>query len=132
QLAVDYADKVISSTTYSLLPRERFMNYNTFTPENNSETIFAVKRVASEFSGSDHYYGVCVMYAVIGGMGWGEMYASAKYLAVVDGTGRSDWRPERKKIVDARANFLTPTYQQNENGEYTALFRFIREDRLKN
>lgn len=132
QLAVDYADKVISSTTYSLLPRERFMNYNTFTPENNSETIFAVKRVASEFSGSDHYYGVGGMYAVIGGMGWGEMYASAKYLALLDETGRNDWRPERKTIVDARANFISPTYQQNENGEYTEVFRFIREDSLQN
>src|SRR5690606_39561836 len=100
RLAVDYADKVISSTTYSLLPRERFMNYNTFTPENNSETIFAVKRVASEFSGFDHYYGVGGMYAVIGGMGWGEMYASAKYLALLDETGRNDWRPERKTTVD--------------------------------
>lgn len=132
QLAVDYADKVISSTTYSLLPRERFMNYNTFTPENNSETIFAVKRVASEFSGFDHYYGVGGMYAVIGGMGWGEMYASAKYLALLDETGRNDWRPERKTIVDARANFISPTYQQNENGEYTEVFRFIREDSLQN
>lgn len=132
QLAVDYADKVISSTTYSLLPRERFMNYNTFTPENNSETIFAVKRIASEFSGFDHYYGVGGMYAVIGGMGWGEMYASAKYLALLDETGRNDWRPERKTIVDARANFISPTYQQNENGEYTEVFRFIREDSLQN
>lgn len=132
QLAVDYADKVISSTKYSLLPRERFMNYNTFTPENNSETIFAVKRVASEFSGFDHYYGVGGMYAVIGGMGWGEMYASAKYLALLDETGRNDWRPERKTIVDARANFISPTYQQNENGEYTEVFRFIREDSLQN
>src|SRR5690606_39793852 len=105
---------LISSTTYSLLPRERFMNYNTFTPENNSETIFAVKRVASEFSGFDHYYGVGGMYAVIGGMGWGEMYASAKYLALLDETGRNDWRPERKTIVDARANFISPPYQQNE------------------
>ena len=56
QLAVDYADKVINSGTYSLLPREEFMKYNTLTPENNDESIFVVKRVASEFSGYDHYY----------------------------------------------------------------------------
>src|SRR5690554_4889986 len=128
QLAVDYADKVISSTTYSLLPRERFMNYNTFTPENNSETIFAVKRVASEFSGFDHYYGVGGMYAVIGGMGWGEMYASAKYLALLDETGRNDWRPENYHLTDARAAFIQPTYAVDENGNYTEVFRFIKRD----
>lgn len=33
QLAVDYADKVINSGNYSLLPREEFMKYNTLTPE---------------------------------------------------------------------------------------------------
>ena len=71
QLAVDYADKVINSGNYSLLSREDFMKYNTFTPENNDESIFVVKRVASEFSGYDHYYGVGGMYANIGGMGWG-------------------------------------------------------------
>ena len=64
QLAVEYADKVINSGTYALLPRESFMAYNTFTPENNSETIFAIKRVASEFSGYDHYYGIGGMNAV--------------------------------------------------------------------
>lgn len=128
QLAVDYANEVISSTQYSLLPRDRFMNYNTFTPENNSETIFAVKRVASEFSGFDHYYGVGGMYAVIGGMGWGEMYASAKYLSLLDETGRNDWRPGRKTIVDARANFISPTYARNAADEYTEVFRFIRDD----
>lgn len=132
QLAVDYANEVISSTQYSLLPRERFMNYNTFTPENNNETIFAVKRVASEFSGFDHYYGVGGMYAVIGGMGWGEMYASAKHLSLLDETGRNDWRPERKTIVDARANFISPTYSRDEDNEYTEVFRFIAEDSLQN
>src|SRR5699024_11038480 len=74
--AVEYSDKVINSGKYDLLHREEFMKYNTYTPENNSETIFAIKRVASEFSGDDHYYGVGGMYANIGGMGWGEMYAS--------------------------------------------------------
>ncbi|TDA70765.1 RagB/SusD family nutrient uptake outer membrane protein, partial [Halomonas marinisediminis] len=45
QLAVEYADKVINSGKYSLLPRDQFMIYNTFIPENNAETIFAIKRV---------------------------------------------------------------------------------------
>lgn len=126
KLAVEYADKVINSQVYSLLPREQFMKYNTLIPENNSETIFAIKRVASEFSGFDHYYGVGGMYANIGGMGWGEMYASAKYIDLLNETGRNDWRQDKYHIVDARAAFIEPTYSKDENtGEYREVFRFI-------
>lgn len=128
QLAVDYANKVISNTQYSLLTRDQFMKYNTFTPENNKETIFAIKRVASEFSGFDHYYGVGGMYSNIGGMGWGEMYSSAKYLALLDETGRNDWRPNKYKMVDARAAFIEPTYSKNSSGATTEVFRFIKDD----
>ncbi|MGV3761199.1 RagB/SusD family nutrient uptake outer membrane protein [Parapedobacter sp.] len=128
QLAADYADKVIGSGAYSLLPREQFMKYNTYTPENNPETIFAVKRVASEFSGYDHYYGVGGMYANIGGMGWGEMYASAKYISLLNETGRNDWRPDHYKLVDARAAFIEPTYSEDASGAYKEVFRFIKDD----
>ena len=124
QMAVEYADKVINSGNYSLLSREDFMKYNTFTPENNDESIFVVKRVASEFSGYDHYYGVGGMYANIGGMGWGEMYASAKYIDLLNETGRNDWRPDNYKIVDARAAFIEPTY----DASHKLVFRFIKKD----
>ncbi|HLS96467.1 MAG TPA: RagB/SusD family nutrient uptake outer membrane protein [Sphingobacterium sp.] len=124
ELAVAYADSVINGGVYSLLPREQFMKYNTYAPEANPETIFAVKRVASEYSGSDHYYGVGGMYANIGGQGWGEMYASAKYIELLNETGRNDWRPGRYNMVDARAAFIEPTYAQS--GQ--EVFRFIKED----
>ena len=124
QLAVEYADKVINSGNYSLLGREDFMKYNTFVPENNAESIFVVKRVASEFSGYDHYYGVGGMYANIGGMGWGEMFASAKYIDLLNETGRNDWRPDNYKIVDARAAFIEPTYR----ADHQLVFRFIKRD----
>lgn len=119
-LALKYADDVINSGEYALLSRDHFMRYNELTPENNSETIFAIKRVASEFSGSDHYYGVGGMYAVIGGMGWGEMYASGKYLSLLDETGRNDWAND--KLVDARAAFIEPQYSDDN----VDVFRFIR------
>lgn len=128
QLAIDYADKVIGSGDYALLPREQFMKYNTLTPESNPETIFAVKRIASEFSGDDHYYGIGGMYANIGGQGWGEMYASAKYIDLLNETGRNDWRPDKYKMVDARAAFIEPTYSKSSTGAYTEVFRFIKQD----
>lgn len=122
--AVYFATEVINSGTYNLLPRDEFMKYNTYTPENNKETIFAVKRVASEYSGYDHYYGIGGMYSNIGGMGWGEMYASAKYISMLNETGRNDWRKDHYKIVDARAAFIEPTYEKA-NKE---VFRFIKQD----
>ncbi|MGN0310463.1 MAG: RagB/SusD family nutrient uptake outer membrane protein [Bacteroides sp.] len=124
QLAVDYANKVINSGDYDLLPREQFMKYNTIVPENNAEAIFVVKRVASEYSGWDHYYGIGGMYANIGGMGWGEMYASAKYIDLLNETGRNDWRPDHYRIVDARAAFIEPTYEEGNR----LVFRFIKWD----
>lgn len=120
RLSIEYANKVIESGQYSLLDRENFMRYNTFTAEQNKETIFAIKRVASEFSGYDHYYGVGGMYGVIGGMGWGEMYSSAKYIDLLNETGRNDWAND--KIVDARAAFIEPQYA---DGGKT-VFRFIK------
>lgn len=123
RLSVEYADKVINSGDYSLLSRDQFMVYNTLVPESNPESIFVVKRVASEFSGYDHYYGIGAMYANIGGMGWGEMYPSAKFIDLLNETGRNDWRPDHYKIVDARAAFIEPTYTD----EYTEVFRFIYE-----
>lgn len=127
KLAVDYADKVIKSTKYALLPYEDFKEYNTLTPENNKESIFVVKRLASEFSGYDHYYGVGGMYSNIGGMGWGEMYASAKYIALLDETGRNDWA--NKKLVDARAAFIEPQYVGVVSGKnyQQKVFRFIKD-----
>ena len=121
QLAKEYSDKVIENPDYELLPRDQFMVYNTLVPEDNKEDIFVVKRVASEYSGYDHYYGIGGMYSNIGGMGWGEMYASQKYIDLLNETGRNDWRAASKKIVDARANFIEPTYT-DDNKE---VFRFV-------
>lgn len=123
---VYFASKVIGSD-YTLLSAEDYGKSNTIVPENNTEDIFVIKRLASEFSGSDHYYGIGGMYGVIGGMGWGEMYASAKYIDLLNETGRNDWRPDKEKFTDIRAKFIEPQYVIDEKtGEYTEVFRFIK------
>lgn len=124
QKAVEYANKVINSGNYRLQTRDEMMSYLKPTPENNPEMIMAVKRVASEFSGWDHYYGVGGMYANIGGMGWGEMYASKKYMDILDENGRNDWRESHKRIIDARAAFIEPTYEDRE----VARFVYLADD----
>ena len=124
RLAAEYASKVISSGKYALLSRDEFMKYPTILPQNNKESIFVVRRLASEYSGYDHYYGIGGMYAEIGGMGWGEMYASAKYLALLDETGRNDYRSDHRHIVDARAAFIEPAYEEKN----IEVFRFIKQE----
>ena len=124
RLAAEYASKVISSGKYALLSRDEFMKYPTILPQNNKESIFVVRRLASEYSGYDHYYGIGGMYANSGGMGWGEMYASGKYLALLDETGRNDYRPNHKQIIDARAAFIEPAYDEKN----IEVFRFIKQE----
>ncbi len=131
ELSKKYADSVINSGRYMLLPRSEFLKYPRFSPEANKESIFVIKRMASEFSGYDHYYGIGGMYANIGGMGWGEMYASAKYIALLDETGRNDWRKGEEGMVDARAAFIEPNYASNVDGKEYKLpvFRYIKIDK---
>ena len=129
QLAADYATAVINSGEYQLLSHDDFMVYNTIVPENNDESIFVVKYISSEFASEDmQYYCVGGMYSSINGMGWGEMYASAKYLDLLNETGRNDWREESRTITDARGNFIEPQYYTDENGNHREVFRFITSD----
>lgn len=113
-----YANQVVESGRYKLLSRETFKKYNRFAPDDPSqtETIFAVKRVSSEYSGSDHYYGIGGMYANIDGVGWGEMYASHKYLSLLNKNGKGK---------DARSAFIAPQYSLNEKGQKTPAFRVV-------
>ena len=123
--AIYYADRVIESPNFHLVSREDYMKSARTMPENYSEAIFVIKRLAADFPGSDYYYGIGGMYSNIGGMGWGEMYASAKYLELLDETKRNDWRKGDEGIVDARAKFIEPQYITDDNGDYTEVLRFI-------
>lgn len=127
-----YADAVINSGRFSFASRADYLKSNSTVPETYSEAIFVVKRLATEYAGFDYYYGIGGMYSNVGGMGWGEMYASAKYIDLLNETGRNDWRPGRTNIVDARANFIEPQYVQDDNKNYTEVFRFITPNSSNN
>lgn len=119
-----YANEVIKSQEFTLLTRNKFMEYNEMTPDANdqTETIFAVKRLDAEISNYNPVIGS--MYASIEGKGWGEIYASKKYLDLLDETGYNDY--VNRKFVDARAAFLHPQYRVT-NEEMTRAFRFVYE-----
>ncbi|MCX2679238.1 RagB/SusD family nutrient uptake outer membrane protein [Galbibacter sp. EGI 63066] len=106
--AIEYADKVIQSGEYTLLPTNRFAVMNTLTPEENEEAIFNVKLSSSAdlLGGSDHWFTPGSMYASVDGTGWGEMYASRSYLDLID-----------KNPEDTRKSFIEAQYLTDENGE---------------
>ena len=123
--AIYYANRVIESPNFHLVSREDYMKSARTAPENYPEAIFVIKRLAADVPGDDYYYGIGGMYSNIGGMGWGEMYASAKYIDLLNETKRNDWRKGDDGIVDARAKFIEPQYSVDDNGNYTEVLRFI-------
>lgn len=72
--------------------------YSTKTPENNQETIFAFK-YNKDGDYTDGWYTIGSMYANIQNVGWGEMYASASYLDLIN-----------QNPKDARLKFISPKY----------------------
>jgi hypothetical protein len=101
--AIEYADKVISSGRYSLLTGAEYSNYFRGVPEGNRETIFCIRHTKVEDRG----------YSAIGSMyfsgdvsgnaqnqafsGWGEIYASKKYVDKV-----------AENAGDLRMSFISP------------------------
>lgn len=127
-LAIKYAELVIGSGRFQLLSYYDFQKYNTYAPANNAqtETIFAIGFKNSDYPGTyDYYYGIGGMYANIKGMGWGEMYASEKYLQLLKRSSRLSINKGGK--TDARAAFIWPQYPVNSNGDTikTPAIRFI-------
>ena len=114
KLAEEYATKVIDSGNYSLLGTEDFKKYSTFTPEANSETIFAIKFVKDK--DNLDWSSVGSMYAEIDNVGWGEMYASLPYRQLLD-----------KNPSDARHAFIEPQYILDAAGKKQYCFMFVEK-----
>jgi len=95
-----YADKVIESGKYELLPTDQYRVYFTFLPENNRETIFAIKLREVENMGKTS---IGSMYHGVGG--WGEIFASKPFRDLI-----------YKNENDARIHFIDPEYTLDGNG----------------
>lgn len=111
-----YANQVIQNGPFKLLDRSTFMRMNELAPDDASQTeaIFATKFIASDIT--NYYAQIGSMYATIDEVGWGEIYASAKYMSLLHETGKN---------VDARENFIHPDYKFDENGNKIRAFRFV-------
>lgn len=92
--AIEYADLVINSGRYSLLETNQLGGYFTLLPENNPETIFAIKLQEIENMGKAS---IGSLYHINGG--WGEIYASKPYRELL-----------YKNSNDERINFIDPDF----------------------
>lgn len=109
--AIAYADKVINSGKFSLVPQDKLADYFAMTPEDNPETIFCLRHT-EESDYTNGWYTVGSLYATIEGSGWGEMYASNSYLELINE------HPE-----DARKGFISPQYETDQDGnKYPAVY----------
>lgn len=82
---LEYTNNVINSGRYSLLEGDNYKSYPTFVPEENSETIFAVRYTKDvDYLPEYRAYMIGSMYAKIDNDGWGEMYPSDSYLRLLD------------------------------------------------
>lgn len=119
---VEYATEVINSGRYSLLPRAVFVKYPTYAPDADvqTETIFAIKRVSTEYPKGDWDSPIGSMYAEIQGYGWGEVFASEKYLNLL--------RASAPYKADARWEFIKPQYELDKNGNRIPCFRFVKQE----
>lgn len=98
--AIEYADMVINSGKYSLLETSQFGSYFTLLPENNPETIFAIKLLETENMGKGS---IGSLYHGQGG--WGEMFASKTYRDLI-----------YQNPNDERVKFIDPDYIYDDEG----------------
>lgn len=82
---LEYTNNVINSGRYKLLEGDSYKAYPTFVPEENAETIFAVRYTKDVDYHPDYRpYMIGSMYAQIDNDGWGEIYPSDPYLRLLD------------------------------------------------
>jgi tetratricopeptide (TPR) repeat protein len=90
--AIEYANLVINSNRYTLLPTDQYKTYFRQIPDSNPETIFAIRHtlIDNKNKGS-----IGSQYYTDGVSGWGQMYASLDYMRLLN-----------KYPEDARHSFI--------------------------
>lgn len=104
--AVNYANQVIDSKRYTLVGTAGLKNYFTLVPENNTETIFAVRHTVNENREFSSISGMYYNDPVTRSTGWAQMSASLSYVDLLN-----------KYPEDARHGFIVPLLDETGNIE---------------
>lgn len=110
--AWEMANKVITSGRFELERGNRFATYSQLIPEDNKETIFAVRRTLDK--DDDGYSRMGSMYIRIDGSGWEEMSPSSKYLELLELHLNANDMPQ-----DLRSKFIVKRYVEDGVADYT-------------
>ena len=104
--AWEMANKVITSGRFELERGNRFATYSQLIPEDNKETIFAVRRTLDK--DDDGYSRMGSMYIRIDGSGWEEMSPSSRYLELLELHLNANDMPQ-----DLRSKFIVKRYVED-------------------
>ena len=102
--ALLYANKVISSNRYRLMETQPYKTYFRVIPEENPETIFAIRHTLADDRGKDAIGSMYYNDPVTQSTGWGEVYASVAYVKLLD-----------QNPADVRHSFVEPQRDANGN-----------------
>lgn len=108
----EMANKVITSGRFELERGNRFATYSQLIPEDNKETIFAVRRTLDK--DDDGYSRMGSMYIRIDGSGWEEMSPSSRYLELLELHLNANDMPQ-----DLRSKFIVKRYVEDGVADYT-------------
>lgn len=110
--AWEMANNVITSGRFQLETGTRFATYSQLIPEDNKETIFAVRRTLDKDDNS--YSRMGGMYIHIDGSGWEEMSPSSRYLELMELHLNEKDMPQ-----DLRSKFIVKRYVEDGVADYT-------------
>lgn len=119
--AYKMADAVINSGRFELLQGDDYARYPQFVPEENSETIFAVRRTRLMDDGG--YSRPGGLYFRVDNQGWEEIYASSRYLELLELYLDADGYP-----MDRRSNFISKRYVEDGGADMYPINSNVRRD----
>ena len=102
--ALEYANKLIDAGRYQLMATVPYKTYFRGVPEDNPETIFAIRHTVADDRGKDAIGSMYYNDPLTQSTGWGEVYASVAYMRLLD-----------KYPEDVRHSFIEP--QRDANGD---------------
>lgn len=107
--AAQMADNVIKSGRFELEQGERYAKYAQWLPEDNKETIFAVRMVKEK----DYQEDFGDLYIVADGSGWEEVYPSDPFLQLMELHLDENHMP-----LDLRSRYITKRYVEDGVDDY--------------
>lgn len=111
--AYKMADDVIKSGRFELETGTRFITYPQLTPEENKETIFAVRRTKDKDKSDDERFGSFFI-CVDGSYGWEEMSPSSRYLDLIELHRDANDMP-----ADLRSRYIVKRFQEDGVDDYS-------------